>query len=114
MRNVGCSGGGGGGQQAAGGGVRGAADVRRAYKAAVVPACGGTKTGPRGRRGARGMSMGQKVRALLTLFFLIKAILMGMFNKPSLMIFIFYSTDPYLLNVPRSLVYCPLLWCSYN
>ncbi|XP_050298866.1 protein gustavus isoform X4 [Anthonomus grandis grandis] len=49
---------------AAGGVARGGtatADVRRAYKAAVVPACGGTKTGPRGRRGARGMSMGQKV-----------------------------------------------------
>ncbi|CAH1129125.1 unnamed protein product [Ceutorhynchus assimilis] len=60
VRSVGCSGGG-GGQQAAGGGTRGAAEVRRAYKAAVVPACGGTKTGPRGRRGARGMSMGQKV-----------------------------------------------------
>ncbi|XP_076271513.1 splA/ryanodine receptor domain and SOCS box containing gustavus isoform X1 [Rhynchophorus ferrugineus] len=58
VRNVGCSGG--GGQQAAGV-VRGAADVRRAYKASVVPACGGAKAGTRGRRGARGMSMGQKV-----------------------------------------------------
>ncbi|XP_019758926.1 protein gustavus isoform X2 [Dendroctonus ponderosae] len=50
-----------GAHQAAGGGIRGAAEVRRAYKASVVPASGGTKTGPRGRRGARGMSMGQKV-----------------------------------------------------
>ncbi|XP_030758589.1 protein gustavus isoform X2 [Sitophilus oryzae] len=60
VRSVGCSAG--GGQQAPGGAVRGAADVRRAYKASVVPGCGAAaKAGARGRRVARGMSMGQKV-----------------------------------------------------
>ncbi|XP_060522433.1 protein gustavus isoform X3 [Cylas formicarius] len=59
VRNVVGGSGVGGGHQAAGG--RGAAEVRRAYKAAVLPACGTAKAVTRGRRGARGMSMGQKV-----------------------------------------------------